>query len=180
MRLPVLVALLLLPAGLAAQEHADHAASPYADLQARDIKALPAEEVEGLLAGEGMGFALTAELNGYPGPRHVLELADSLALTDEQRQRVDAVMAEMGDEARRLGARLVEAERALDRSFADGTVREEELSGTVADIAALRGTIRAVHLGAHLRMVEILTPHQRHRYQQLRGYGDGHAHPMEG
>ena len=31
-----------------------------------------------------MGLALAAELNGYPGPRHVLDLADQLGLTPEQ------------------------------------------------------------------------------------------------
>ena len=30
-----------------------------------------------------MGLALAAELNGYPGPLHVIELADSLRLTPE-------------------------------------------------------------------------------------------------
>ena len=32
-----------------------------------------------------MGLALAAELNGYPGPSHVLELADKLELSAEQR-----------------------------------------------------------------------------------------------
>jgi hypothetical protein len=51
--------------------------APYAGHQERPIKALAPEEVAGLLGGEGMGYALAAELNHYPGPRHVLDLADS-------------------------------------------------------------------------------------------------------
>ena len=179
-RLLTALPLLLCPAALPAQEHAGHPPSPYVDLQGRAIKALAAEEVEALLAGEGMGFALAAELNGYPGPRHVLELADSLALTADQLRRTDALMEGMGAEARRLGALLVEAERGLDRAFAEGTIDDAGLQERVGAIARLRGELRTVHLAAHLRTVEILTDHQRHRYQQLRGYGAGHQHGGSG
>ena len=61
---------------------------PYAGLQTREIKALSHEQMEDLAAGRGMGLALAAELNGYPGPRHVLELATQLSLTDEQRNSI--------------------------------------------------------------------------------------------
>lgn len=171
---------LLLPIPLTAQEGARLPASPYTDLLERDIKALAPAEVEALLLGEGMGFALAAELNGYPGPKHVLELADSLALTTGQREGVHAVMEEMGAEARRLGAQLVAAERALDRSFAERTVHLAGLREAVAAIATKRGELRALHLSAHLITIEILTPHQRQLYRQLRGYGGAHVHPIGG
>ena len=35
----------------------------------------------------GMGLALAAELNGYPGPAHVIELAKSLGLSEPQRAK---------------------------------------------------------------------------------------------
>jgi hypothetical protein len=44
------------------------AQSPYAGMQTRPIKALSAEQVADLKAGRGMGLAMAAELNGYPGP----------------------------------------------------------------------------------------------------------------
>ncbi len=47
------------------------AQSPYAGMQARPIKALSAEQIADLKAGRGLSLALAAELNGYPGPRHV-------------------------------------------------------------------------------------------------------------
>ena len=169
------LSLLLLPTAMAAQTHAGHVPSPYAGLEGRAIKALSPEETEQLLAGEGMGLALAAELNGYPGPRHVLELADSLELTGEQRERMEALFAGMGEEARELGVRLVEAERRLDQAFAGGAIDDVALGELVGAIAHLRGELRRVHLAAHLRTVEILTLHQRHRYQELRGYGDGHG-----
>ncbi len=39
---------------------------------------------KGLENGEGMGIVKYAELNGYPGPKHVLELVNELRLTEEQ------------------------------------------------------------------------------------------------
>ncbi|TFV44521.1 hypothetical protein [Bradyrhizobium niftali] len=53
----------------------------YAGLQMRPIKALSEQQVADL----SLGLALAAELNGYPDPSHVLELADKLDLTTEQR-----------------------------------------------------------------------------------------------
>lgn len=148
----------------------DHGVSPYTGLLDREIKAFSEDEVEDLLAGEGMGLALAAELNGYPGPKHVLELADSLALTPEQLAETQGVMAAMQEAARRLGKNVLEEERALDRAFADGTVDLPALTEATTRIAALRGKLRAVHLAAHLAVTDLLTRHQVHRYQTLRGY----------
>ena len=54
------------------------AETPYAGLQARQIKSLSEQQVADLKAGRGMGMALAAELNGYPGPAHVLRMSRSL------------------------------------------------------------------------------------------------------
>jgi hypothetical protein len=62
-----------------------HAQTPYAGMQGRSIKALSDQQIADLNTGRGMGLALAAELNGYPGPSHVLELADKLELSAEQR-----------------------------------------------------------------------------------------------
>jgi hypothetical protein len=43
-------------------------AQPYSGMQTRPIKALSDQQVADLKAGRGMGLALAAELNGYPGP----------------------------------------------------------------------------------------------------------------
>ena len=59
-------------------------ASPYAGQERNDISALAPQDVNALLAGQGMGLAKAAELNGYPGPLHVIELAGPLSLTSEQ------------------------------------------------------------------------------------------------
>jgi hypothetical protein len=66
-----------------AQQHA----TPYAGFQQRTVKALSEQEIADLRAGRGMGLALAAELNGYPGPAHVLEKADALGLSSAQRAK---------------------------------------------------------------------------------------------
>lgn len=172
MRLVPLLLALLLAAPALAQHHGHHGASPYAAEAGRTLKALSEADIAGLLEGRGMGFALAAELNSYPGPLHVLELAEGLALTPEQRARTEAAMATMREEAVALGAELVEAERRLDALFAEGRATPEEVDRTTAEAAALRGRIRAAHLKAHVAMREVLSPEQVAAYDRLRGYAD--------
>jgi hypothetical protein len=54
---------------------AEMPATPHAGQQTRTIKALSDDEIAALCNGKGMGMAKAAELNGYPGPIHVLALA---------------------------------------------------------------------------------------------------------
>lgn len=145
--------------------------SPYVDLEGRGIKALSRDETRGLLGGEGMAQSLAAELNGYPGPRHVIELADRLDLTPEQRQRAAALEAEMKAAAVALGRAVVELEGELDRAFLGGKADRATIDHLTTAIGAKRAALRAVHLHAHLAMAEALRPEQRTRYMTLRGYG---------
>src|SRR5437764_12208940 len=98
------------------------AQTPYAGMQTRPIKALSEQQVADLGAGRGMGLALAAELNGYPGPSHVLELADRLELSADQRIRIKQLFDSMKAEALPLGSKLIEQEADLDRQFASRTV----------------------------------------------------------
>ena len=68
----------------AAQEKELETKSPYVSETSREIKALSAEDISGYLQGQGMGFAKAAELNGFPGPKHVLDLSDELELSHLQ------------------------------------------------------------------------------------------------
>jgi Spy/CpxP family protein refolding chaperone len=158
-----------LAAGFTALVHAA-SPSPYAGQQSRDIKALSSAEQADLLAGKGMGLAKAAELNGYPGPAHVLELAADLALTAEQRAHTQAVWQSMDARAKALGQQVVDAERELDALFVSKQVTRERLAAQLDRIGALQAQLRAVHLEAHLEQVRILTPEQASRYAALRGY----------
>lgn len=149
--------------------------TPYAGEQARPLKALSARDVDDLLAGRGMGLAKPAELNGYPGPAHVLEHADALALSPRQRERTQALHAAMQRRARALGGQIVARERALEAGFARGSMDAGALDRQLRAIAELQGRLRAVHLQAHLRQKALLTDEQLARYAELRGYARGHA-----
>jgi hypothetical protein len=171
MRAAIVVAALV----LAAAPRAGAAAEGYAGQQARDIKALSAEEVADLTAGRGMGLAKAAELNHYPGPAHVLEFKDQLGLSPDQVRAVEASFQRMSAAAKPLGAALIERERALDRGFAERRMTAAELQGATAEIGALQGRLRAIHLAAHLEMRDVLTDAQVARYDALRGYADTSA-----
>lgn len=155
---------------VAVPARAQHAHSPYAGEETREIKALSAEQLVGLHAGDGLGYALAAELNGVPGPKHVIELADQLQLTEEQRERTRAVLEAMRSRAVELGEQLVEVERRLDEGFSRKTVDDEGLATLLAESARLEGELRLTHLQAHLRMLEILEPGQVESYRHLRDY----------
>jgi Spy/CpxP family protein refolding chaperone len=164
-----LLVLLAAPLSLSAQEHR----SPYAGEQTREIKALSSDEVRAYSAGEGMGLAKAAELNGYPGPLHVLELAQQLRLTEAEKTKTEQVRSAMLRDAARLGSLIVEKERELDRLFADAKIDEGRLRSLVGEIAPLQGELRTAHLRAHLEMMRILKPEQIKRYTELRGYDSG-------
>src|SRR5690606_4838795 len=148
--------------------HAHHA--PYADLTSRPIKALSNEQIAAIRAGRGMGLALAAELNGYPGPLHVLELAQPLNLTATQKQKTEQLFNEMLSEAKQRGEQLISREAELDRLFRDKKATAADIATHTEAAALAQGRLRAAHLHYHLKMMEVLTPAQIEKYQQLRGY----------
>ncbi|MCW2309486.1 Spy/CpxP family protein refolding chaperone [Rhodobium gokarnense] len=149
----------------------------YAGQQDRAVSTLSAEDIEALKAGAGWGLARPAEFNGYPGPRHILDMADELALSPEQRDEITALFDRMQADAQRLGPDLIAAETALDEAFRAGTIDAETLRARVAAAEEARSRLRVVHMEAHLAATPLLTPHQRHLYNTLRGYA-GSAHDM--
>ena len=173
-RLWIVMAATLVAVGTAQAQHASP--SSYSGLEARPIKALSDEQIADLRAGRGMGLALPAELNGYPGPVHVLELGDRLGLNAEQRARVEELHVAMKAETVPLGERLIAQETDLDRQFATKSVTPASLQAATADIGASQGALRGVHLRYHLFTLEVLTPEQIRRYGELRGYGGSHGH----
>ena len=143
---------------------------PYAGQQARSIKSLSGDDIAAMRKGEGMGMAKAAELNGYPGPAHVLQLAAKLGLTEIQQRDVQAIFDRMSAAAKPLGGELIAQEQALDQLFAKSEITPDRLAAATAAIAELQGRLRAVHLSAHLETRALLNADQIARYQQLRGY----------
>ena len=152
--------------------------SPYLGQETRKIKALSPEDIEGLLTGAGTpfgGMAKPAELNGYPGPRHVLDAVESgeLKIGIEQLRQIESLYDEMRLKAIELGQIIVELEEAIDTAFASRTITKESLREKISKSVDLYGRLRIVHLGTHLAMVDILTPQQVAQYNLLRGYSSG-------
>jgi Spy/CpxP family protein refolding chaperone len=127
-----------------------------------------AEEANQLRAGAGLGFATAAERNGYPGPRHVLDLATALRLTPAQEQRARSLFLAMKTEAIPLGETLIAQEAALNQLFATPAVDPEKLAAATRAVGLTSAALRAVHLRHHLAMKEALTPDQVRRYTELR------------
>jgi Spy/CpxP family protein refolding chaperone len=148
----------------------NHPASPYGGMELRPIKALSDQQIADLKAGKGMSLALAAELNGYPGPSHTLELADALDLTADQRAKTLGLFEAMQRESVTAGLRVIDGERALDRLFATKTATVGALEEATERVGREQAALRVTHLKYHLAMIEVLTPEQTARYAKLRGY----------
>jgi Spy/CpxP family protein refolding chaperone len=164
----LLVASLLLGPVTAAAEPSP---SPYAGERGRAIKALSDDDIAGLLRGDGLGFAKAAELNGYPGPRHALDLGATLQLTASQRSALEQIFARMQAAATALGRQIVEREAALDRLFIERHADAARIAALTDEIGDLAGRLRAAHLAAHVETTALLGPEQVAAYNRLRGYG---------
>jgi len=152
--------------------------SPYIGQETREIKALSRGDIEGLLAGAGTpfgGMAKPAELNGYPGPRHVLDAieAGEFEATTEQKEEIEALYAEMRPRAIELGEQIVAIEQDIDNAFSNGTMTEDYLEEKANASAVLYGQLRIVHLKYHFPMMSILSTEQIAKYNTLRGYSSG-------
>jgi hypothetical protein len=169
--------LLLLVAAAAAQ---DRLISSYQPQAQSEILGLNENEIAELRAGTGMGLARAAELNSYPGPRHVLDAVEAgrFPASPDQVQRVQLIFAGMKGDAQRLGAEILKEEARLEAAFRARTITDHDLRVQVTRIATLQGELRAAHLRAHLATAAILSPAQLAHYNELRGYTTGSAdHP---
>lgn len=176
-------ATLVLPALLAALPLVGAAAdNPYAGQELRLVKALSDQEINDYLSGRGMGTSKAAELNHYPGPRHVLDHADQLGLSQDQLAKAQEIHEAMAREARHVGQQIVEKESELEALYASQKANPENTQRAVQEVARLQGQFRLAHLNAHLSMKEVLSPQQIETYDRVRGYGNskpahqGHKH----
>jgi hypothetical protein len=146
--------------------------SPYRHQRPSSLRGFSESEIAELRAGTGMGLARAAELNRYPGPRHVLDAiaADRLQASPTQVRQLQEIFDAMRSDARRLGAQILSEEEQLETAFRATTIVEPDLRTRVARIASLQGELRIIHLRAHLQARKVLTEAQVARYDELRGY----------
>jgi len=176
-RAAILMSALVFATGAAAAD------KPYAGLQTRSIKALSEQEIADYLQGNGMGLSKVAELNHYPGPRHVVDQADDLGLSPMQLAKAREIWQAMDVKARALGETIVTKETVLEKSFSSGSATPADTRAVLDELARLQADLRYTHLSAHLAMRSVLSADQIAKYDALRGYADdtvapaGH-HPM--
>ena len=150
---------------------ADHSfKSKYAGEEKREIKSLSEDDIEELKNGKGWGLAKAAELNGMPGPVHLLEMKDEIDLSAKQVRAIEDLYKKMKQEAIPLGHELIELERELNNHFANRTITYELLGILLESVMQVQKKLRYVHLSTHLKTPNILTPEQIALYNKLRGY----------
>lgn len=145
--------------------------SKYAGQEAREIKSLSPDDIAQLKSGAGWGLARSAELNGVPGPAHLLELKDQIPLRADQIIAIKAISAELKIKAIAEGKKLIELERQLGTGFRDKSISDSKLRQLLDQISNSRSNLRYIHLSTHLTTPPLLTSKQIARYNKLRGYG---------
>lgn len=165
------IALLFLAAAPAAAQHGHHQhQSKYAGQEKRIIKSLSPDDLAELRRGGGWGLAKAAELNGVPGPAHLLEMKDKIGLSAEQVAKIEALFKDMQKNAIAAGARMIDLERKLEGEFRAGTVTDASLQSALAAIGKARTELRYIHLSTHLKTPAIVSKKQIGLYNKLRGY----------
>lgn len=174
--IPPMVLALLMGSGAALAERPPEQAPS-------NIRSLTVEEIRGLRDGEGMGLARVAELNGYPGPTHVLEAAreGKIHLDAGQHEAIEKIRAAMKAEAQALGREILALEAKLEAGFRERRLTETELARQIEEIGSRRAALRLAHLRAHFLTAGLLHPEQIEHYTRFRGYastipGHGHGH----
>jgi hypothetical protein len=164
----VLVLILIATFAFSAADHSHK--SKYAGEEKREIKSLSAADIEELQNGKGWGLAKAAELNGVPGPVHLLEMKEEIDLSAEQIRAIEDIYRKMKQEAVPLGRELIVLERELNNHFANRTITNELLRQILQKIAQVHRQLRYVHLSTHLKTPDILKSEQITLYNKLRGY----------
>lgn len=138
------------------------------------------QEKEALLKGGGLGAGMIAMMNGYPGPKHVLEMGDELELTDAQRESIGTIYGKVKAESVKYGTELVEKDEALAAMFTSGSVDTGDVEKLAREIGELQGRVRAEHLNAHVKTYDALTPAQREKLSSMQGMHQMHEGSGEG
>lgn len=153
-------------------ESATDTRSPYADDIDNEVRGLPQDEIDGLRSGAGMGYALPAEVNGWPGPLHALESAEELGLVPHQRDDLQDLRQRMLDEAIPLGEEILAVHGRIEEAFRSGDMDDARLQAEVDHLESLYAELRFVHLRTHLEAYPLFTQDQIDAYARLRGYHD--------
>ena len=155
-----------------ASEGSHSKVSKYAGEEKRSIKSLSPDDIAELKRGGGWGLAKAAELNGVPGPAHLLEMKDKIPLSDDQVLAIEKTYKQMKAQAIKQGERLIALEQKLELLFRSGSVTQDVLRSSLNKIAKARMELRFTHLATHLKTPKIMSKDQIRKYNELRGYSN--------
>lgn len=140
-----------------------------------NLKSLSQTEIDGYLSGKGMGLAKPAELNRFPGPKHVIEFANELALSTDQRKQTQKIYSAMKNRASEYGRLFVLNEEKIEQLFSENTVTPALLEKALRNSEEIRSKLRGVHLAAHIEQKALLSEQQVRLYDNLRGHTGSHS-----
>ena len=169
-KLLLVLPLLILDLAAHATEKQHSHGSKYAGQENRTIKSLSPYDISELQRGGGWGLAKSAELNGVPGPSHLLEIKEEISLDPAQVESITKIYDQMKVHAIRQGKNLIALEQGLESHFSNRTITEPVLRSSLEAIAETRMELRYIHLVAHLKTPGILSEGQIKKYNTLRGY----------
>ena len=173
MKIALLILPILMLAVTAQANDGSHSKeSKYAGEEKRSIKSLSPDDIAELKRGGGWGLAKAAELNGVPGPAHLLEMKDKIPLTEDQVMAIDKTYKQMKAQAIKQGEHLIVLEQELELQFRSGSITPDALRASLIKIANVRMELRFTHLAAHLKTPDILSKDQIRKYNELRGYSN--------
>lgn len=132
-------------------------------------------EIQDLLDGEGISVSHDGELNQYPGPRQVLAAAEELALSPQQKTKIQAIYDRMRLDTVTVGRAIQEQERELEQLISTGgSTAAADL--VVREVAEKHQKMRDIHLAAHVQVKNQLTPEQLEEYHRLHAHQTAHTH----
>ncbi len=155
---------------LVSGEALSESVSKYSGQQAREIKSLSQADIKELKRGGGWGLAKPAELNGLPGPSHVLEMKDDLHLDEKQISEITDIFNRMNSRAVYISKKFIKAEQHLDYLFKTERMNETKLLDVLKISSKARQELRYIHLAAHLKTSRLLSGDQIQSYNSARGY----------
>ncbi len=147
--------------------------SNYTGQEKRLIKSLSRDDIQQLENGKGWGLAKAAELNGMPGPSHVLQMKTEISLSKDQELKINSLFTDMKSKAIPLGKQLIEYEKQLNDAFENKSITDTQLNLLLDSISQVHKQLRYVHLATHLQTPNILSHQQIEKYNRLRGYQSG-------
>ena len=155
-----------------ASEKSHSHTSKYAGQEKRVIKSLSPDDIAELRRGGGWGLAKAAELNGVPGPAHLLEMKGKISLTEKQVSAISELYTQMKSKAIKQGEKLITLEQELERLFKSRSITDATLRSSLNNISEARKELRYIHLATHLKTPKILSAAQIKKYNMLRGYSN--------